>query len=95
MRICACILILFLVGCESGTKREASRETNSLSAAYETKMKKGQTTPEQDKRFIQAMSRQVHEMDRAIRGTKKADETRRKAIQAAELGVDPSAVPNL
>jgi hypothetical protein len=42
-------------------------------------MDKGETTSEQDRRFIRAMSKVAFELDRNIRGTKKAESTRKEA----------------
>ena len=73
------VLIAFVFSGCSGERRRVSRETNALTRAYEIKMDKGETTSEQDKRFIRAMSKVALELDRNIRGTKKANETRKEA----------------
>lgn len=82
------VSILFLTGCE---KNRVSSETSSLTTAYRAKMDKGETTPEQDKAFIRAMEEVVYQLDRANRGKKKADETRRMAKMIVE-GNDPREV---
>lgn len=93
MMVGVCVLMLvFSAGCD---RRRVSREANQISAAYEVKMDKGQTTREQDQRFIRAMGKVSLELDSSIRGTKKAEATRAAAIKAAELGVDPNVVPKL
>ena len=68
----------FLVGC-GGERTRVSRENNALTAAYVVKMDKGETTPDQDRRFIHAMSKVSLELDRNIRGPKKAESTRKEA----------------
>lgn len=79
------LALVFMLGC-SGERRRVSMETNSLTAAYESKMDKGETTPEQDKRFIRSISKVAYELDRNIRGKKKADDTRNQARKLAGIG---------
>jgi len=86
----AVLLALILAGC-NGQRRRVSREANSLTAAYVVKMDKAQTTADQDKRFIRAMSMVAFEMDRSIRGDKKAKQTRKSAEKLAEGGLDPDS----
>ena len=77
------VVLLCLAGC--GERTRVSRENNSLTAAYVAKMDKGETTPDQDKRFIRAVSKAAFELDRNIRGPKKAQATRSEA-QALATG---------
>jgi hypothetical protein len=78
------LALVFMLGC-SGERRRVSMETNSLTAAYEAKMDNGKTTPEQDKRFIKSISKVAYELDRNIRGKKRADETRNQARKLAGI----------
>jgi len=72
------VVLPFLAGC-NGERTRVSRENNSLTAAYVTKMDKGETTSEQDKRFIRAVSKVALELDRNIRGKENAETTRKEA----------------
>lgn len=78
-----------LGGC--GKKDEVSMKANAICEAYATKMESGQTTPEQDKEFIKAVREVVYQLDRSIRGEKKAKATRDSARMAISTGVDPNA----
>jgi hypothetical protein len=78
------LVMIFMLGC-SGERRRVSMETNSLTAAYEAKMDKGETTSAQDKRFIKSMSQVAYELDRNIRGKKKADATRNQSRKLAGI----------
>lgn len=90
------VMVLVLTsGCSSGERRRVSRETNSLTAAYVIKMDKGETTADQDKRFIKAMSTTAYQIDRSIRGEKKAKQTRLEAERLASIGADPAAPVDL
>lgn len=88
------LLALFLAGC-NGERRRVSREANSLTAAYAVKMENGQTTADQDRRFIRAMSKVCLELDRSIRGDKKANQTRKAAEKLAGVGLDHDSNFNL
>lgn len=85
--------MLATTGC--GEKRRVSREANSLSAAYVVHMEKGNTTREQDQRFIKAISQVAYELDRNIRGDKKAKATRQAAQKLATSGLDPNSNFNI
>lgn len=85
------LLVAMLSGCSSGERRRVSRETNSLTTAYVTRMDKGQTTPDQDKRFIKAIATVALELDKNIRGEKKALQTMREAQALAAAGLQPGA----
>lgn len=74
--------ILALQGCSVGERRRVSRESNALATGFVDQMDKGQTTRDQEQRFIRAMNKVLLELDRSIRGTKKAEETREDAIRA-------------
>lgn len=82
------MLTVFLVGC-NGERRRVSRETNSMTSKYAKLSKDGKTTPEEDKQYIQSVSKVMHELDRSIRGKKKADATRRNAEIEADTGIKP------
>lgn len=87
--VLACFLVFGATGCTD--KRTASREFNTLSTLYRSKMEAGKTTPEQDKEYIRAVSRLSYELDRYIRGTSSADRTKRDAEIMGATGVDPNA----
>ena len=77
------VAVLAMAFALCGCRRE-SREANQLSAAYEYQMDKGKTTPDQDRKFIHAISKVNLQLDSAIRGTKTAQKSRDDAIKAAE-----------
>lgn len=85
----AAIVQFGLSGC--GKKDDVSMKANAICEAYTVKMEAGQTTPEQDKEYIKAVNEVVFQLDRAIRGQKKAQATRDSAKLAATTGVDPKA----
>lgn len=86
------ISLVAFTGC--GERRRVSSETHAMSNVYTVKMKKGETTREQDQKYIEAMNDVVYELDRSIRGKKKADETKRLST-ALGNGTDPREVLNL
>lgn len=87
-------MAVILTSC-NGQVRRVTREANSLTAAYVTNMDKGLTTRDQDQRFIRAMSSVVYEVDRNIRGNKKASETRKASEKLSSVGVDPKSDMNM
>ena len=68
------IAVLSSFGCKRG---EVSMEVNAETAKFERLMTDGKTTRDQEQRFIQAVSAASLQLDRAIRGTKKAEQTRK------------------
>ena len=84
-----CLIPVLLTGC--GKKDEVSMEANAICVTYVTQMKAGKTTPEQDRQFIESVSKVTYELDRAIRGTKKAEATRLRAETMSTTGVDPKS----
>ena len=84
-----CSFVLVISGC--GEKRRVSREANSLTAAFVILMKKGVTTRDQEKRFIIAISKVSYQLDRNIRGDKKAKKTRDSAEKLANAGINPDS----
>lgn len=82
--------VLVCSGCK-GEKARISMENSALHSAYITKMEKGETTPEQDKRFIKASGKVALELDRSIRGTKKANSTWESAKRLSESDIDPDS----
>lgn len=88
------VLALALAGC-NGERRRVSREANALTAAFTVKMDKGETNRDQEQRFIRAMSKVSYELDRSIRGSKKAKKTRDAANKLAAGGLDPDSNLNL
>jgi len=85
---------LILSGC-NGERRRVSRETSAMTVKFSKLVKDGKTTREQEQRFIHAMKDVTFELDRSIRGTKKAEQTKRSAEIEAETGVSPSQPLNL
>lgn len=79
-----------LGGCPKGERDRVSRESNQLVHLYRVKMERGETTPEQDKKFIAKIDDQILQIDRAIRGKEKADKSRAEA-EAISNGIDPNA----
>ncbi len=79
-----------LSGCPKAERDRTSSEANKMVHSYRKLMDEGKTTPDQDKRFIRAVDDQVYQLDRAIRGTKKADASRAQA-EAIANGIDPNA----
>ena len=73
------ILIMGLGGCTWAERKRVSQEANGLSAAFVSQMDKKQTTREQEQAFIRAADRNFYELDRSIRGTAAADQTRKSA----------------
>jgi hypothetical protein len=82
-------MLFAMPGCAES--RKASREFNTLSELYRSKMDAGKTTANQDKEYIRAIARLGYELDRAIRGTKAADKTRHDASIMGTTGIDPNA----
>ena len=85
--ILAITIIISLPGCDEETKR-VTRESNGLVVGFIQKMEKGETTREQEQRFIKACGKVLFEVDRAVRGTKKAEQTRNDILKALQAGVD-------
>jgi len=88
------LLVLGLCGCPKAERDRTSSEANKMVHTYRKLMDAGKTTADQDKRFIRAVDDTVYQIDRAVRGTKKADSSRAQA-EAISNGVDPDAPLNL
>ena len=84
------VLMLGFVGCTWAERKRVSQEANGLSAAFVSQMDKKQTTREQEQAFIKAADRNFYELDRSIRGTAAADQTRKSAQGVI---VTPPVVP--
>lgn len=80
---------LFLAGCNKGETRRVSRETAQMSVKFNELVKAGKTTREQEKAYIDAVALVCFELDRAIRGTKEAERTKRNATIEAKTGINP------
>jgi len=83
------LCLVFLVGCNDKAKN-VSMKANATTTAYVIKMKKGETTREQDQAFIDAVSQVTYELDRSLRGQEKADNTKNTANLLVS-GIDPTA----
>ena len=88
----AIILISFALVCTSCKEKakSATMKANSVTRVFIEKMKKGETTREQEQAFIQVIGELTFELDRNLRGTEKATATR-KAAEAIAKGIDPNA----
>jgi len=80
------VVVLALSGCE---KKDAARNANGYSNAFKAKMESGQTTREQEQQFIRACAGLCYELDRSVRGTKKADETKAAAVASPDATINP------
>lgn len=80
-KVLALVLVctISLSGCVTREAKRVSRESNAMSTMYVSKMKNGTTTPEQDKEFIESASNVFLQLDRAVRGTKQAEQTRKES----------------
>lgn len=83
----AVVAILFCAGCD---KEEKSMEANALTCKFNELVKQGKTTREQEQAYIAAVANETYQLDRAIRGTKKADATHQAALLEAQFGTDPT-----
>lgn len=79
-KIALIIVVGACLACASCQKHNVARNHNGYANKYRKEMDEGRTTPEQDKRFIRANANQAYELDRAVRGKKKADATRAAAL---------------
>jgi len=70
------VLLAALSGC--GGARRVSRETNQLTRMFQKQVEAGKTTRAQEQAYIKSVSDVAYQLDRAIRGTKAADQTRRE-----------------
>ena len=84
----AILLVTGLCGCPKAERDRTSSEANKMVHQYRVLMERGETTPDQDKRFIKAVDDQVYQLDRSIRGTKRADSSRAQA-EAIANGINP------
>jgi hypothetical protein len=87
--VVALALSLGMTGCNSQETKRVTREAHVLTAAFIDKMKKGETTREQEQQFIEAVGKVAYEVDRAVRGTKAADQTKND-INLITKGIDLS-----
>lgn len=85
------VIVLSLAGCES---KDAARNANGYSNAFKAKMESGQTTREQEQQFIKSCAELCYELDRAVRGTKKADATKAAAVASPDATIAPSVKAN-
>jgi hypothetical protein len=81
-------VLLMVSGC--GERGRVSMETNAMTCKFDALVKAGKTTREQEQKFIEAISLQSLEFDKALRGNKKAETTRTRAQIEAKTGVDLS-----
>lgn len=88
----AVVLVLFCSGCD---KEEKSMEANALTCKFNELVRQGKTTREQEKAYIEAVANETYQLDRAIRGVKKADATRERALLEAQFGTDTTKPINL
>jgi len=80
-------MMLALSGCDS---KKYSQELHETSAAYIEKMKKGQTTREQDQAFILAVENLSYQLDSALNGTNSAASTEMRGKTIGDTGFDPT-----
>lgn len=71
-------------GCNKQEMEKASREANATTYGFMRLMQKGQTTRAQEQAFITAMAALSLQVDREIRGTDKANQTRTDATSAID-----------
>jgi len=79
----AAALSFCLVGCSWAERRRISMEDNAMSVKFVSLMDKGQTTRDQEQKFIRAAKDNFFQLDRSIRGTSAAEATRQKAEKDA------------
>lgn len=89
MFVVVCVFSFGMTGCDSQETKRVTREAHVLTAAFIGKMKKGETTREQEQQFIEAIGKVAYEVDRAVRGTKAADQTKND-IDLMTKGIDLS-----
>lgn len=82
-------LALCCTSCDEKAKN-VSMKANATTRVFVEKMKNGQTTREEEQKFVELTAELVFEVDRALRGTEKAEETKKKAAAIAS-GLDPEA----
>ena len=75
------VVVLSLSGCK---RNDATRNHNGFSNAFVVQMKAGKTTREQEQKFIEVNADLSYEVDRAVRGQKKADQTRSAALSGIQ-----------
>lgn len=82
-------LAFVCTSCDDRAKN-ASMKANAASRVFVEKMNKGQTTREQEQEFIRIVGDLTFELDRALRGTEKAEATKKNAVLVGQ-GIDPNA----
>lgn len=87
MSVVAVAILLACAGCD---KQEKAMEANALTCKFNELVKQGKTTREQEQAYIAAVANETYQLDRAIRGTKKADATHQSALLEAQFGTDPA-----
>jgi hypothetical protein len=92
LALSAIVIVLFCAGCD---KEEKSMEANALTCKFNELVKQGKTTRDQEKAYIEAVANETYQLDRAIRGTKKADATHQQALLEAQFGTDTTKPLNL
>ena len=81
------VVALFVTVSFSGCKRnDATRNHNGYSNKFAKLVKEGKTTREQEQKFISVNADMSYQVDRAVRGTKKADKTRAAALSGDAPG---------
>jgi uncharacterized lipoprotein NlpE involved in copper resistance len=88
------LVIFCFCGCTNTETKRVTREQNGMTHVFVSKMDKGETTREQEQKFIKAQDKVAYEVDRAVRGIKKAQKTRLEA-EAISQGIDINAPLNL
>lgn len=81
-------VVVSLSGCNDRAKN-ASMKANITSRAFVQKMNNGETTREQEQSYIRAVADLVFELDRNLRGTEKAENTKKLAAIISN-GIDPN-----
>lgn len=83
------LVLLMLVGCNKQETKRVTRETSAMAVKFNELVKAGKTTREQEKAYIDAVAQVVFQVDRAVRGTKDAERTKRNAEIEAKIGINP------
>jgi hypothetical protein len=84
-------MIFCLTSCQYTERRKASMQLNVLSSRFENMVEKGQTTRVQEQAYIKAVSDLSLQLDRSVRGTNAANQTRQNTMIFSNTGVDPNA----
>ena len=71
------VVVLSFSGCK---RNDATRNQNGFTNGFAKQMDDGKTTRDQEQKFIRASANLSYEVDRSVRGKKKADATKAAAI---------------